>query len=152
MHFKSDETSHRVANITEEILMKKLIALFVLLGVVLATPVYSADDKPDSNSWWESLRRKIEMLTPRKKITTTTAVGGVRGSQADADDVYWKGEVKAQPVDAKELAAFKKAVSLFDAGDIAGAQGAFSDFLKKHPDSSLRKDAEQALALLQPKK
>jgi len=132
--------------------MKKLIALFVLLGVVLATPVYSADEKADGSSWWESLRRKIELLTPRKKITTTTAVGGVRGSQAEADDVYWKDEAKMQPIDADELAAFKKAVSLVETGDSAGAQGAFSEFLKKHPDSRLREDAEQALALLQPKK
>ena len=132
--------------------MKKLIALFVLLSVVLATPVYSADGKSDSSSWWESLRRKIEMLTPKKKITTTTAVGGVRGSQADADDVYWKGEAKVQPINPKELAAFKKAVSLFDAGNMAGAKGAFSKFVKKHPNSRLRKDAEQALVLLQPRK
>jgi TolA-binding protein len=76
----------------------------------------------------------------------------VRGSQADADDVYWKGEAQAQPVDAEELAAFKKAISLADAGDLTGAQSAFSEFLKKHPDSRLREDAEQALALLQPKK
>ena len=131
--------------------MKKLIALFVLLGVVLASPVYSADVKQEV-SLWERLRMKIEMLTPKKKISTTTAVGGVRGSQADADDVYWKGEAKAQPVDAEELAAFKKALSLADAGDVAGAQSAFSDFLKKHPDSRLREDAEQALTLLQPKK
>jgi TolA-binding protein len=140
-----------VATKTKEIHMKKLIALFVLLGVVLASPVYSADEKQEV-SLWERLRMKIEMLTPKKKISTTTAVGGVRGSQADADDVYWKGEAKAQPVDAEELAAFKKALSLGDAGDVAGAQAAFSDFLKKHPDSRLREDAEQALALLQPKK
>ena len=131
--------------------MKKLIALFVLLGVVLATPAYSADEKQDG-SLWERLRKKIELLTPKKKIQTTTAVGGVRGSQADADDVYWKGEAKALPIDNEELAAFKKALSLADAGDMAGAQSAFSDFLKKHPDSRLREDAEQALALLQPKK
>lgn len=131
--------------------MKKLIALFVLLGVVLATPVYSADEKQDG-SLWERLRRKIELLTPKKKIQTTTAVGGVRGAQADADDVYWKGEAKAQPVDTEELAAFKKALALADAGDVAGAQSAFADFLKKHPESRLREDAEQALALLQPKK
>lgn len=131
--------------------MKKLIALFVLLGVVLATPAYSADEKQDG-SLWERLRRKIELLTPKKKIQTTTAVGGVRGSQADADDVYWKGEAKVPPVDPEELAAFKKALSLADAGDAAGAQLAFSDFLKKHPDSRLREDAEQALAQLQPKK
>ncbi|MBI5891976.1 MAG: hypothetical protein HZB47_15120 [Nitrosomonadales bacterium] len=131
--------------------MKKLIALLVLLGVVFAAPAYSADEKTDG-SLWERLRKKIELLTPKKKISTTTAVGGVRGSQADADDVYWKGEAKAQPVDADELAAFKKAMSLVDAGDMAGAQAAFSEFLKKHPDSRLREDAEQALALLQPKK
>jgi TolA-binding protein len=132
--------------------MKKLIALFVLLGVVLAAPMaYSADVQQDG-SLWERLRKKIELLTPKKKISTTTAVGGVRGSQADADDIYWKGEAKAQPVDPDELAAFKKALSLVDAGDVAGAQSAFGDFLKKHPDSRLREDAEQALALLQAKK
>jgi hypothetical protein len=131
--------------------MKKLIALFVLLGAVLATPAYSADAKPEV-SLWERLRMKIEMLTPKKKVSTTTAVGGVRGSLADADDVYWKGESKVQPVDAEELAAFKKAISLADAGDVTGAQAAFSDFLKKHPESRLHDDAEQALALLQPKK
>jgi TolA-binding protein len=131
--------------------MKKLIALFVLLGVVLATPAYSADEKQDG-SLWERLRRKIELLTPKKKIQTTTAVGGVRGAQADADDVYWKGEAKAQPIDTEELAAFKKALSLADGGDVAGAQAAFSEFLKKHPESRLHEDAEQALALLQPKK
>jgi TolA-binding protein len=131
--------------------MKKLIALLVLLGVVLATPAYSADEKQDG-SLWERLRRKIELLTPKKKIQTTTAVGGVRGAQADADDVYWKGEAKGQAIDTEELAAFKKALSLADTGDIAGAQSAFADFLKKHPDSRLREDAEQALALLQPKK
>jgi TolA-binding protein len=131
--------------------MKKLIALFVLVGVVLATPVYSVDDT-QGGSLWERLRRKIEMLTPKKKIQTTTAVGGVRGSQADADDVYWKDEAKAQPIDTEELTAFKKALSLADAGDTAGAQSAFTDFVKKHPDSRLREDAEQALAQLQPKK
>ena len=132
--------------------MKKLIALFVLLGVVLAAPAYSMDDKTDGGSLWERLRRKIELLTPKKKISTTTAVGGVRGAQADADDVYWKGEAKAQPIDSEELSALKKAVALVDAGDLTGAQAAFSDFLKKHPDSRLREDAEQALAELQQKK
>ena len=131
--------------------MKKLIALLVLLGVVLAAPAYGADEKQDG-SLWERLRKKIELLTPKKKIQTTTAVGGVRGAQADADDVYWKGEANTQSIDADELAAFKKAISLVDAGDVAGAQAAFSDFLKKHPDSRLREDAEMAIAQLQPKK
>lgn len=130
--------------------MKKLIALFVLAGVVLAAPAYSADDN-QGGSLWERLRKKIELLTPKKKITTTTAVGGVRGAQADADDVYWKGEAN-QTIDADELAAFKKGLSLADTGDLTGAQAAFADFEKKYPDSRLREDAEAALALLQPKK
>ncbi len=130
--------------------MKKLIALLVLLGAVCAAPAYSADDN-QGLSFWERLRRKIEMLTPKKKIATTTAVGGVRGAQADAEDVYWKGEAHPQ-IDADELADFKKAVSLVDTGDMPGAQAGFADFLKKHPDSRLRPDAEMALAQLQPKK
>lgn len=131
--------------------MKRLIALFVLLGVVLAAPAYSAEEKQEG-SLWERLRKKIELLTPRKKLATTTAVGGVRGAQADADEVYWKGQASQQSIDSDELSAFKKAISLADAGDTAGAQTAFADFLKKHPDSRLREDAEQALAQLQSKK
>src|SRR5512134_2781644 len=137
MHFKSETLLQYVATFIKERYMKRLIALSVLLGVVLATPAYSADDKPEG-SLWERLRKKIELITPKKKISTTTAVGGVRGSQADADDVYWKGEANAQPVDADELLAFKKAIALAEAGDMAGANSAFSDFLKKHPDSRLR--------------
>jgi len=131
--------------------MKKLIALLVLAGVIFGAPAYSADDD-QGMSFWERLRMKIEMLTPRKKIATTTAVGGVRGAQADAEEVYWKGEASTQTIDSDELAAFKKAVSLVGAGDMAGAQASFADFVKKHPDSRLRADAESALAQLQPKK
>lgn len=131
--------------------MKKLIALLVLSGAVLAAPAYSADDQEDG-SLWERLRKKIELLTPKKKISTTTAVGGVRGAQADADDVYWKGEANNQPIDADELTAFKKAIALVDTGDVPGARAAFADFLNKHPDSRLREDAETALAQLQAKK
>ena len=131
--------------------MKKLIALLVLAGVIFGAPAYSADDS-QGMSFWERLRMKIEMLTPRKKIATTTAVGGVRGAQADAEEVYWKGEASTQTVDSDELAAFKKAVSMVEAGDTAGAQASFADFVKKHPDSRLRADAESALAQLQPKK
>lgn len=146
-----DVLLRQAATFTKENHMKKLVALFVLLGVVLAAPAYSADDTQGA-SLWERLRKKIELLTPKKKIQTTTAVGGVRGAQADADDVYWKGEAKPAPVDAEELAAFKRAMSLVDAGDLPGAQASFADFLKKHPDSRLREDAEQALAQLQANK
>jgi TolA-binding protein len=128
--------------------MKRLIALFVLLGVVLATPVYAAGVTAEP-SLWERLRKKIETMAPKKKLSTTTAAGGVRGSLADADDVYWKGESKLEQIDSDELNAFKKAIALVDSGKVADAQAAFSDFIKNHPESNLRADAEAALAQLQ---
>lgn len=128
--------------------MKRLIALFVLLGVFLAIPSYAAGVTTEP-SLWDRLRKKIETMTPKKKLSTTTAAGGVRGSLADADDVYWKGENKAQLIDTDELSAFKKAMDLVGAGNEAEAKTAFSDFIKNHPDSSLKADAEAALAQLQ---
>jgi len=125
--------------------MKRLIALLVVLGIALASPVQAADQEL---SLWERLRKKIELLTPKKKLTTTTAAGGVRGSLADADDVYWKGEAKPVTIDEAELAAFGAAVALADEGKIEDAQLAFARFIKQYPDSTLRADAVAALAQL----
>lgn len=125
--------------------MKRIIAVLVLLGITLASPVQATDQEL---SLWERLRKKIELLTPKKKLTTTTAAGGVRGTLADAEDVYWKGEARPVAIDENELAAFSKAIALVDAGNTAEAKSAFAEFIKQHPDSSLRADAEAALALL----
>lgn len=131
--------------------MKRLISLFVLLGIVLATPMQvSAADQ--ELSLWERLRKKVELLTPKKKLATTTAAGGVRGSLADADDVYWKGEAEQISIDADELNAFTQAIELVDEGKADEAKAAFADFVKQYPDSSLRPDAEAALAQLAPAK
>ena len=107
--------------------MKRLIALLVVLGIALASPVQAADQEL---SLWERLRKKIELLTPKKKLTTTTAAGGVRGSLADVDDVYWKGEAKPVTIDEAELAAFGAAVALADEGKTEDAQLAFARFIK----------------------
>ncbi|MFA5371732.1 MAG: hypothetical protein WC298_07165 [Sideroxydans sp.] len=125
--------------------MKRLIAVLVLLGIAIASPAQATDQEL---SLWERLRKKIELLTPKKKLTTTTAAGGVRGTLADAEDVYWKGEAKPMAVDEDELAAFSKAIALVDAGNTVDAQAAFAEFIKQHPDSTLRSDAEAALAQL----
>jgi len=125
--------------------MKRLIALLVVLGIALASPVQAADQEL---SLWERLRKKIELLTPKKKLTTTTAAGGVRGSLADVDDVYWKGEAKPVTIDEAELAAFGAAVALADEGKTEDAQLAFARFIKQYPDSTLRADAVAALAQL----
>lgn len=124
--------------------MKKLCAL--LIGIFLASAAVAADKTPPEPSFFEKLRMKLERITPQRKVTTTTAVGGVRGAPVEATDVYWKGE--AQPVDPAEIAAFQNAMGLVDAGKKDQAQAAFADFVKKYPDSPLRKDAEQAQGAL----
>jgi len=110
-------------------MMKRVIALLVSLGITLAlaAPVQASDEEL---SLWERLRKKIELLTPKKKLTTTTAAGGVRGSLADADDVYWKGEAKPVIIDEAELAAFGAAVALAGEGTTNSAPVAFARFIK----------------------
>jgi TolA-binding protein len=125
-------------------MMKKTSLL--ILGLLLGSTVYAADG--NEVGLFESLRQKIELLTPKKKLTTTTSVGGVRGSLADADVLYWKGEKTDLTIDAAELMAFDEALSQAEAGNQASAEKGLADFLSNYPDSQLRADAEQALALV----
>lgn len=133
--------------------MKKLIKPLLLVCMILGSQTLHAEGKRDSSpSFWDMLRAKIEQMAPQKKVTATTAVGGVRGARMAADDVYWKGEKVAQTVDADELEAFQKAMALATTGERVKAQQAFAEFVTKNPDSPLRKDADQALAQLQASK
>ena len=118
--------------------------------MVTTQTLYAADSSNSSLSFWEKLRKKIEMFAPQKKANASTAVGGVRGAQISADDTYWKGEKIVKAIDPDELAAFEKAVTLAESGDLKQAQAAFAEFIEKSPDSPLFKEAELALAQLQP--
>ncbi len=127
--------------------MKKLLTLLFVLGVSAA----HAQSGGQGDSWsgfWEKLRMKIEQMTPQKKLGTTTAVGGVRGSAVEASDVYWKGEAKPQSIDADELGAFQKAMALVEAEQKDQAKAAFAEFSKTYPSSPLKADADQILARL----
>jgi TolA-binding protein len=133
--------------------MKNLIVPLFLVVMTLVSQTIQAEEKAEVTlSFWDKLRSKIEQIVPQKKVSATTAVGGVRGAKMAADDVYWKGEKVAESLDTEELDAFKSAMALAAAGDLAKAQIAFSEFVTKNPESPLRKDAEQALAQLQPAK
>lgn len=127
--------------------MKKLITAMLALYLVGA----HAQTAGQADSWtgfWERLRLKIEQMTPQKKLGSTTAVGGVRGSAVEASDVYWKGEAKPQSIDPDELGAFQKAMALVEAEQKEQAQAAFTEFTKAYPNSLLKADADQAMARL----
>jgi len=123
--------------------MKKIIVL--LLGMLLAGNALAEEAKKAEKGLLETLRNKIELLMPKKKLTATTAVGGVRGSKADANELYWKGEKGEEAIDAEELAAFDEALALAEAGEMEKAEKELAAFLKNYPGSQLREDAEQAL-------
>ena len=127
--------------------MKYLATLLLALSFAV-TSLHAADKVETKLGFWEMLRMKIEQLTPQKKLTTTTAVGGVRGAAVEATDVYWKGESKPQFIDPEELGAFQKAIALAEGGQKDQAKTAFADFAKSYPNSPLRKDADLAMAQL----
>lgn len=97
------------------------------------------------SGFMEKLRMKVEQLTPQKQVSTSTAVGGVRGSAVAAADVYWKGEAKPQTIDAAELEAFQKGVALVESDQKAQARAAFTEFAKTYPESILKADAEEIM-------
>ena len=136
--------------IIKEPFMKKIFAfIFIAVCACCSASIYADDNNAGGTmSFWESLRKKIESFTPQKKIASTNAVGGVRGALSDASDIYWKGEATHEVIDADEMAAFKKAMDLGVSGDKTQAQTAFSEFIKAYPQSTLRKDADQALTAL----
>jgi TolA-binding protein len=131
--------------------MKKLL-MMIFMELALCSHVLYADEQGGTTSFWDVLKRKLESLTPEKKavVTTTTATGGVRGAPMASEELYWKGETMPKTIDAEELDAFKRAVALFDSGDKPQAKAAFSEFIRKYPDSLLRRDADQALVLSTP--
>ena len=124
--------------------MKRLAMLF-MVGLLFGSQTIYAEEQGDASNFWDKPRERLEMLTPQKKVAETTT-GGVRGAPTVTEDMYWKGEISAQSIDPDELEAFKKGMALMDSGDKKQAQTAFADFINKYPDSSLIKDAKEALA------
>ncbi len=119
----------------------------IILAVLLAAP--AAAQETAQGSFWDTLRSKLEKVTPSKKPVVTTAVGGVRGAKNEkVDDLYWKGKEQDIAVAAKELADFNMALESAVGGDSGQAVRQFEDFLTLYPLSPLRQDALQALAQL----
>ena len=120
----------------------------LILVLLLATAV--AGQAQDAPSFWQQLKNKLDGITPQKRSTTTTAVGGVRGAKDQAGDtLYWKGEEAPLVVAEEELADFNQASLAAMNGETATALARFQQFLRAYPQSALRPDAVAAIAQLQ---
>lgn len=127
--------------------MKRII--FAVSGVMLIVSVVLAGQDGKGEGFWNALRSKLEKVTPTRKSTATTAVGGVRGAKNDeAVDIYWKGKNNRAEIGEDELEKFNLAVECRLKGDNKLAQKHFEEFLQDYPNSSLRTEGLQAVEKL----
>jgi TolA-binding protein len=118
----------------------------VVIALLLAVSVAQAGQDGKSDGFWSSLMNKLQKVTPTRKSTATTAVGGVRGAKSDeANDMYWKGKEKGVEIGEDELEKFKLAVETKSKGDNALALKHFEEFLRDYPKSSLRAECQEAV-------
>jgi TolA-binding protein len=126
--------------------MKRL--LITCLAVFMTLSVSYAEEK-DQDGFWSKIKSKIETITPKKKATVTTAVGGVRGAQDESTKVlYWKGKEIDEEVAANELDKFKCALEYAINGNTEESLKHFDEFLAQYPKSPLREDAVKAVEKL----
>jgi len=127
--------------------MKKGSTVFVLLSVLIQ--LVSIGTAIGEESFWDSLRRKMETVTPAKKGASTAAVGGVRGAKNEgASDLYWKGKTQPLEVNEEEIRAFNVALQAAVIGEKEESLRLFEDFLVNYPESPLKDDVTLAIAQL----
>lgn len=98
---------------------------------------------------WQKLRAYGPKLEAgREPARAATQVVGVRGAEATGAQVspYWKDDKSSDPAYRQEVAELNKAQDLADS-DAPGAARALEEFLKNHPASALKSNAQFALAL-----
>lgn len=117
-------------------------SMVVFCGMMLAASVVHGAEK---DGFWDKMQNRLEKVTPAKKTTATTAVGGVRGAKNDdAADIYWKGKDKPVEAPEEELQKFNSGVEAKLRGESELALRQFEEFIALYPNSSLRLDSMQA--------
>jgi len=131
-------------------MIRKVVIACSMLA--LCSTVAAAQEKKESgiSSWFKDLQKKIDIIAPRKSLSVSTGVAGVRGAKEDSNKskLYWKGKKGEEPVTEAELAEFKEGLAYAEAGKTTEAIHEFEEFLKLYPDSALVPDAKKSLDLL----
>ncbi len=116
--------------------------IVISLVLILVAAVAHGEQK---DGFWDKLQYKLEKVTPAKKASSTTAVGGVRGAKNDdATDIYWKGKDKSPELNEEELQKFNLAVESKLKGDNESSLKQFNEFLDTYPNSAFRVEGLQA--------
>jgi hypothetical protein len=129
----------------EEVTSMKKSAMLLGMLLLMSAPV-SGEQK---EGFWDKLQTKLEKITPTKKVSTTSAVGGVRGAKNDdASDIYWKGRDKTLEMSDEELEKFNIAMESRRKGDNELSLKQFEEFLNLYPQSQFRVEGLQAAEVL----
>lgn len=100
--------------------------------------------------YWQQLKERLAQITPQKKGSATTAVGGVRGSKDQAaDTLYWKDEATKLQVAEEEYGRFAAANQSAVDGKKELALAGFQSFVNDYPQSPLKAEALAAIEVLQ---
>jgi hypothetical protein len=130
--------------------------MFMMAGIaLLCAGTAAAQEKMEQKesglaSWLKSMKSKLDIVNPRKSLTLTTGVAGVRGAREDngKGKLYWKGKQSEERVTEEELDAFRQCVACAESGDRADAAQKLEEFMKQYPDSALIPDAKKTLDLV----
>ena len=124
----------------------------IIFIIALCAGTAPAQEKKEAgfSSWFKDLQKKIDIISPRKTLSVSTGVAGVRGAKDESgkSKLYWKGKKGDEPVTEAELAEFKEALAYVEAGKKTEAVHEFEEFLSQHPDCSLVPDAKKSLDML----
>jgi TolA-binding protein len=133
-------------------MIRTFIITIGMLALCAGTaPAQKAEQKESGySSWFKDLQKKIDVIAPRKSLSVSTGVAGVRGAKDESGKakMYWKGKKGDEPVTEEELKEFKEGLDYAEAGKKDEAIHEFDEFLKQHPDSALVPDAKKSLDML----
>jgi len=131
-------------------MIRKLIIAFGMLALCITAAPAQEKQESGISSWFKSLQKKINQVTPKKELNMSTGVAGVRGAKGDngKSKLYWKGKKGDEPVTEAELLEFKEGLAYVEAGKKDEAIKEFEEFLKQYPDSALVPDAKKSLDMV----
>lgn len=131
-------------------MIRKAIIAFSMLALCITTAAAQEKKESGASSWFRELQKKIDLVSPRKNLSVSTGVAGVRGAKDDngRSKLYWKGKKGEEPVTEEELKEFKEGLAYVETGKKAEAIHEFEEFLKQYPDSALVPDAKKTLDIL----
>jgi hypothetical protein len=130
--------------------MKRLLVFVMMLALCLAGAAGAQEQKKTSLSdWLKSIQKKIDKILPKKEISTSTGVAGVRGAKQETQTrLYWKGKKGENAVTEEELTKFRACVELAGKGESGAATKELEAFMKQYPDSALIPDAKKTLDMV----